>query len=362
MRSAARKTLDGLYGWIERKYRVLEYRRKARLREKLLGGGYRCGKEYARAVVPFWKPYGVRPGPVWYRLYSFYSHTVDPRYIPDDLWFDRILPYYSNASFRRFGEDKNYLAVWFPEARRPETVAACIAGVFYDGDYRIITREEAVRRCVSRGRFVLKPSVDSGEGRLIRFFDGGECSEEDVSEAFDRLGGNFIAQAAVEQHEALRRLNPDSLNTLRVMTFLFENEVHVLSVILRVGGRGSKVDNIGAGGFACAVDGEGRLDRYAINRRSERCETTPDGVRFDSVTVPGYREALETVKRYHEKLAHFKLIGWDIAFNGKAEPVLIEYNTAPGQNQYCCGPTFGDLTEKVLTDVFLTKRLKNSGN
>ena len=362
MRSSARIKLDSLYHWIERKYRVLEYRRGAARRKRLLHGGYDCRREYAREVIPFWKPYGVRPGLIWYRLLSQYSHTVDPRCIPDDLWFDRILPYYSNSSFRRFGEDKNYLAVWFPEARRPGTVVSCIAGVFYDENYRFLTKEEAVRRCVSRGRFVLKPSVDSGEGRLIRFFDGSGCSEAAVNEAFDELGGNFLAQELVEQHEAIGRLNPDSLNTLRILSFLFENEVHILSVILRVGGSGARVDNVGAGGFACAVTPEGRLERYAINRRSERCETAPGGVRFDSVTVPGFAEALATVKRLHEKMAHFKLIGWDIAIDTDARPVLIEFNTAPGQNQYCCGPTFGDLTEKVLEDVFLTKSLKNSRN
>ena len=362
LRSAARTKLDGLYDWFERKYRVTEYRRAAARRKKLLGGGYDCRKEYREKVLPYWKPYGVRPGRIWYRLLSHYSHEVDPRCIPDDLWFDRILPYYSNSSFRRFGEDKNYLSVWFPDARLPRTVVSRVAGVYYDENFRFLTEPEAVRLCADTGRFVLKPSVDSGEGRQIRFFDGADSSAAAVEAAFARMGDNFIAQEIVEQHGTIRRLNPDSLNTLRIITFLFENEVRVLSAILRIGGKGAKVDNIGAGGFACAVNPDGRLSRFAINRRSERCETTPDGVRFDSVTVPGYGEAVRTVRRLHQRLAHFKIIGWDMAINENAEPVLIEYNTAPGQNQYCCGPTFGDLTEKVLTDVFLTKEFRNSRN
>lgn len=361
MRSSVRKRLDGFYEFAERKYRVAEYRRAASRRLKLLRGGYDCRKEFRRTVAPYWRRFGVKPRAVWYRLFSCYSHTVDPRYIPDDVWFDRILPYYSNSSFRRFGEDKNYHAVWCREALRPKTVASQIAGVFYDDAYRIIKKEEAVRRCAAYGRFVLKPSVDSGEGRLIRFFDG-DATEEAVREAFDSFGCNFIAQEAVEQHESLRRLNPDSLNTLRIISFLFENEVHILSAILRIGGAGSRVDNIGAGGFACAVAADGRLSRWAVNRRSERCEATTGGIRFDSVVVPNYAGALALVKELHTKMAHFKIIGWDIAIDPRERPVLIEFNTAPGQNQYSCGPTFGDLTEKVLTDVFLTKSLKGSGN
>ena len=361
MRSALRSRLDGLYELAERKYRVLEYRHKAARRKKLLKGGFDCRREYRQTVVPYWRRFGVRPRAVWYRLFSFYSETVDPRYIPDDLWFDRILPYYSNSSFRRFGEDKNYHAVWCPEALRPKTVASQIAGVCYDDQYRIITKEEAARRCAECGRFVMKPSVDSGGGRLIRFFESGATREETL-EAFRDFGGNWIAQEIVEQHETLEQLNPGSLNTLRIISFLFENEVHILSAILRVGGVGAKVDNIGAGGYACAVDEDGRLSCYSINRRSERCETTAGGVRFSNVVVPRYTDALALVKKLHVRMAHFKIIGWDIAIDRQARPVLIEFNTAPGQNQYSCGPTFGDLTEKVLTDVFLTKSLKDSKN
>lgn len=361
MRSGARKALDNTYELIERKYRALEYRRSAVRRLKRL----RCPsvrKEYVREVVPYWRRYGVRPAMLWYRLYAFHAGRADPRYIPDDIWFDYVLPYYSNSSFRRFGEDKNYLGIWCPDVRLPRTAAACVAGVYYDGDFNVITREEAVSRCVAERRFVLKPSVDSGEGRLIRFFDGPECDAGTVSAAFDALGGNFIAQERIEQHEILRRLNPGSLNTVRIITFFFENQVHVLSAILRIGGSGSKVDNIGAGGYACAVGPDGRLASMALNRKSEKREMSETGVRFDSVTIPGYGAALETVKRLHARMAHFKIIGWDIAVGEDEEPILIEFNTAPGQNQLCCGPTFGDLTERVLEDVFLTKGLRNSRN
>ena len=35
------------------------------------------------------------------------------------------------------------------------------------------------------------------------------------------------------------------------------------------------------------------------------------------------------------------------------DPVLIEFNVhVPGQNQEICGPTFADLTEEVLAEVF----------
>ena len=362
MRSSVRTMADGLYDFTERKYRVWEYRRMAEKRLRLMNGGCDCREEYRRTVVPYWARFGVRPGLIWYRLFSAADGTVDPRYIPDDLWFDRVLPYYSNPQFRRFGEDKNYHAVWMPAVRRPKTVAARIAGVYYDDNYRMIPPEQAAERCLACGDFLLKPSVDSGEGRAIRFIRQGELDLPGMTAALEEAGCNFIAQETVSQHETLARLHPESVNTLRILSFLFENEVHILSSILRVGGNGSRVDNVGAGGSACAVGPDGRLGRFSVNRRSERSETAPDGTRWDSVVVPGYAETLEIIRAQHEKLAHFKLIGWDFAVDRAGEPVMIEFNTAPGQNQFCCGPTFGDLTDRVLTDVFLTKSLKGSKN
>ena len=362
MRSSVRAMADGLYDLTERKYRVWEYRRKAEKRLRSMNGGFDCREEYRRTVVPYWARFGVRPGLIWYRLFSAADGAVDPRYIPDDIWFDRILPYYSNPQFRRFGEDKNYHAVWMPEVRRPKTVAMRIAGVYYDENYRIISPRQAAERCLSCEEFLLKPSVDSGEGKAIRFIRKGELDLPGMEAALAEAGCNFLAQEAVVQHETLSRLHPASVNTLRIISFLFENEVHILSSILRVGGSGSRVDNVGAGGCAVAVGPDGRLGRFSVNRRAERSETAADGTRWDAVTVPGYAKAPAIIKAQHEKLAHFKLIGWDFAIDREGEPVMIEFNTAPGQNQFCCGPTFGDLTERVLSDVFITKSLRGSMN
>jgi hypothetical protein len=360
MRSGSRRIWDNIYGKLEIKHRVMEGRRKTRLRNKRLNGGYNCRNEYKQIVVPYWKKFGIKPKMIWYKNFSAASNKVDPRYIPGDIWLQYIIPYFSNNSFRRFGEDKCQHGIWFPDVKRPYTVVANVAGVFYDDKYNIITREEAARRCVEYKRFLIKPSIDSGYGRLIKFFDNDELSIKKMHKEFDEFGCNFIAQEALIQHKVLSKLNSSSLNTIRLVTFFFEGEVHVLSAILRIGAENARVDNVGSGGYACPIDADGRLKSKAVNRKSEWVETNSNGLRFDSVVIPGYKDSVETVKILHCRLPHFKLIGWDIGINEDAEPVLIEFNTNPGQNQYTCGPTFGDMTERVLTDVFITKSLAKS--
>ena len=362
MRSSLRTKWDHLYNGVEATYRRYAYTKKAKLRLKRMNGGYSCDEEYEKIVVPYWEKYGLKPKKMWYQLYWERTHVADPRYIPDDLWFGTIVPYFSNPQFRRFGEDKCMHGVWFKDVNRPATIAMNVAGVYYGPNYELLTKEEAVKACLCNRNILVKPSIDSGEGRLITFFKKEEVTEEAIRTVFDKMGANFIVQEEVRQHPVLAAMNESSLNTVRVVSLFFENEVHILSTVLRVGAKGSKVDNVGAGGYAIVIQRNGELEERGVNRKAEWCSETVDGVAFKGVKVPAFDEILDIVKEQHKKLAHFKIVGWDFSVTEDGEPIFIEFNTCPGQNQYTEGPTFGDLTDRVLDEVFINKTLAKSSN
>lgn len=362
MRSDGRKMLETLFAGIESNYRGYQYRRSAKRRLKRINGGYKNSAEYRSIVLPYWRRFGQRPREYWYSLYSAETKEMDPRYIPDDMWFSIIVPYFSNMQFRRALEDKCMHGRLFPELERPGTIVMNMAGIFYDVDFRIISKEEAIEKCLEEQDFLIKPAIDSGEGRLITFFTGMDVNKANIANAMDALSSNFIVQQVVQQHRTLSDLNAKSLNTIRIVSFLFNSEVHILSSILRVGGMESRVDNVGAGGYGCRIHPDGRLDRFAVNRASQWVEQHPNGAVFLGVSVPSYGDILELVSREHKKMAHFKIIGWDFAVDKSGTPIFIEYNVCPGQNQMTCGPTFGELTDQVLTEVFIDKTLKNSQN
>lgn len=363
MRSGFRKKWDDLNLKMESTFRKRKYRKNARIRLKRMNGGFKCDKEYEEVVVPYWKKYGYKPAKYWYQIFCDADKKIDPRYIPDDLFYGEMIPYFSNSQFRRFGEDKCYHDVWFPDVKRPLTICKNIAGVYYDPAMNPITFESAVDLALAfKDECLIKPSVDSGEGRLIQFFTPETMSKESISEAFKKMGANFIMQAAVKQHSVLAQMNPSSLNTIRVVSFFFEGEVHILSCIFRVGAPNAKVDNIGAGGFACPVQMDGQLNDKAVNRKAEWVEENNTGIRFADVKIPEFDKVIDTVKFAHKRLAHFKLIGWDFSVDTDGDPVLIEYNTCPGANQVSCGPTFGDLTDRVLDEFFNKRTLANAQN
>lgn len=363
MRSGFRKKWDDLNLKVESVFRKMSYRRKAKIRLKRMHGGFDCGKEYETVIVPYWKKYGYKPAKYWYQIFCDADQKIDPRYIPDDLYYGEMIPYFSNSQFRRFGEDKCYHDVWFPDIKRPQTICKNIAGVYYNPDMEPITFDEAVSLALAfHDECLVKPSIDSGEGRLIQFFTPETINRGVVEAAFKEMGANFIMQAAVKQHEVLSRMNPSSLNTIRVVSFFFEGKVYILSCILRIGAPNAKVDNVGAGGYACPIHPNGQLNDKAVNRKAEWVSENSTGVKFVDIQIPEFDRVIDTVKFAHKRLAHFKLIGWDMSVDIQGDPVMIEYNTCPGANQISCGPTFGDLTDRVLDEFFNKRTLSSAQN
>ena len=335
-------------------------------RIKLINGGYQgSNKEYKETVLAYWKKYGLKPDKAYFSLYCDGKSEFDPRYITDPIWICYILPYFNDLTMYRAYDDKGMYHRLFPNATHPETVIKRMGGYYYNGDgERIITREEALKICYNESKLIFKPSLDSSRGMGILFFDRDKNSEQELIRIIDQMGLNFVAQRLVRQHPYLASLNESSLNTVRVITFHFKNEVHVLSAQLRIGGEDAKVDNVSAGGSAVAIKPDGFLYEKSVTRQSKWTYETAKGVKFSEIQVPNFKEIVEASKQLHCLLPHLNIIGWDFAVNENGTPVLIEFNVRPEQNQIGCGaPTFGDMTDDVLDEVFIKQSLKvNSKN
>lgn len=356
MSSKLRTLYDKLYVGVEA--RILAFQ-EGSINKKLartLPKVPQLDSQYKQVIRPYWKQFKVPvPRKIWYRLYCNEARPFRPEYIPDNLWFRDIVPHYNNLIFAKALQDKCLHSVLFPDIRRPVTRVKNIAGIFYDDQLNLLSPEEAVLRCQGHGRILIKPSVGSGQGHGIRFFDSESLSREDILALFRSYGENFIVQDKMGQHEVLAALNPNSLNTIRVVTFLHRGEVHILTAILRVGGGSNEVDNTSQGGYKSTIQPDGRLSRLGtskINGRWEYVETYPNGVRFEDVVIPSYDRIKDLVCTQAARMAHFKIIGWDIAVAPDGEPVLVEYNVIPAQGHGTGGPIFGDMTDEVLEEVY----------
>ena len=161
----------------------------------------------------------------------------------------------------------------------------------------------------------------------------------------------------MNQHEQIARLNPTSLNTLRVLSYRNQNEVIVLYVVIRIGRLGKTVDNETAGGINADIDlNSGTIIECAYGTPKEKkIFTTDNGTVLKGFEIPSFQKVIDNVKELHLRLPYFNLIGWDWGIDSAGVPILIEWNRAPDLSQTAHGPAFGDMTEFILKDTLRKK-------
>jgi hypothetical protein len=312
-------------------------------------------KEFEKKSREFYAPYIKNICTLWHVFYASRNGIYDVRYIPENLYYSKIEPHYNNVPFSKAFRDKNYYDILFADVNRAGTIIKNIAGVYTDRHFNLLTKEEAADLCLREKAFVIKPTIDGRGGNRITFIKPEETTKDELLKLFDKYESNFIAEKIIEQSEEMNHLNPTSVNTVRFITFMNKGEVHVLSAVLRIGGKGSKTDNISSGGFSCGIDNKGvtktKIHDYDCNQYTDGT----DGMNFGNRKIVGFEKAKSLVSSLHKRLPHFKILSWDIAFDENNEPLFVELNISPQGitlHQINNGPLFGDLTEEVLLEVF----------
>ena len=316
--------------------------------------------EQKKEIEQFWSPY-TKVSSDWALYYSAKNGRFDPRYIPNTLYYTKIDQHFNARKLGYGFNDKNYYSMIFSDIPQPTVLVRKINGMVYDEDYQQISIEDAMSRITSEDEVICKPSQETGSGRGIRFF---ERKDTEAIRSFltDKSFDDYIVQALVKQHPDLDKVHKGSLNTYRICSLLMEDGVYILSGVLRMGVGSSKVDNATAAdnakydGMTCGIDSEGKLKKYAYGYYTgERHEKHPDGLVFEGFQLPSYDKAIALIQKAHPRIAHFRLVSWDIAIDENGEAILIEANMRKGGinfHQFNNGPLFGDLTERVLNEVF----------
>ncbi len=130
----------------------------------------------------------------------------------------------------------------------------------------------------------------------------------------------------------------------------------ILSTVLRMGGKDSRIDNYGKGGSICGVEDTGYLKSNSYKENGEITNTSPSGLKLDGILIPNFPKVTNMVKALHSKIPYFKIVSWDIALDINDAPVFIEYNTyAQGIDihQITNGPLFGKFQDEILRSIFL---------
>ena len=302
-----------------------------------------------------------------FRFYDFYNSVLKEGeqlayYIPDSFNQPFIDEYYSNPQHSFPFDDKNLYDLYFHDVNCPKVVFRKVNGFFLDENYSEISIDDAIKKAKDSGEIILKPAKFSMGGSGILIWN----ADDEESKLVDYLNGlNFIVcQEIIKQHPEMAKVNPSSVNTLRIMTLILNGQVHVLSSVCRMGVNGSRIDNASKGGIVCGIKSNGQLKDVAFTPSGDKYMVHPQGVHFESITIPHYAQCVDLVKSLAKRFAAVsRLISWDLAIDESGQPMLIEFNLTIGEmdfHQLCNGPLYGDLTEEVLKDVFANSYTLNS--
>ena len=296
-------------------------------------------QDQKKAIDAFYvQYYGKKVPYVWHRHFTAYTGRFDVRYFPELLAipeFERFMNPYEDY-VRVFG-DKNILPMLAQTAgvKMPETVISVAKGLYRDGNYNLITQDDAVKLINTEGKVFIKPSVDSSSG------DG--CAILDVHEGVDRKTGNalisilnsmgrdFVVQKLVKCHKSISDIYSGSVNTFRIITYRWNDKIEHCPVIMRIGRGGNCLDNAHAGGMFIAVNDDGTLHKTAFTEFRDAYDVHPDTqIVYDGYKIEHFDEVIKSAKKMHEAIPQIGMVNWDFTIDQDGVPTMIEANTMGG--------------------------------
>lgn len=310
-------------------------------------------------IDQYWKAhYGKRICKAWHRYYMSFSGNLDEKYFPQIIYSTklehRLNPWYYTLVLH----DKNLLNTLFGDTVRcPFVYGKKCGNNYFDADGAPVAYSDFVKKLTNIGKVVIKPTTGSSSGSGIRI-----CI---INDGIDALTGqpievilnfyktDYNIQEYIKQSKVLSKINPDSINTFRVITYIANNRINIAPIAMRFGRKGSCVDNIHAGGLSIGVNEDGRLKKYAFLEFGERFERHPDtNVVFEDYYIPSIDKVMETSVMLHKKLPCLGMISWDFTLGENDEVVLLEVNLK-GQSVWFLQEVhgkglFGENTEYML--------------
>lgn len=157
---------------------------------------------------------------------------------------------------------------------------------------------------------------------------------KDIKEFYEKLKEeNCMIEELVIQNKEWSKLNPKSLNTVRVVTKCINGNAKVIFAVVRIGSGESIVDNFHQGGVGVKVNIEkGCLEGKTIDKKNnESDETSLTHVKVDGFVIPYWKEIVAMCEEAAKVNDNVNVVGWDVGITD-AGPLLIEGNRGPGMD------------------------------
>lgn len=305
-------------------------------------------KEEKNKIKEIWGEWGGD-----YDSYGFYKKfcgTFNPYLVPDD-YYDYAEHVFNLRWAAFFLQHKCNLKYILPKQNRAEVIVQKIDGHIVLEDNTEISKQEAIALLKKHPVFVSKIARGTGGGKGVRKIDLDEIEDKDsyLDELLSPVDIEF--EKVVRQNDFMAQFNPDSVNTIRFITLNINEKCTVLSAFIRMGSRGSFVDNLSGGdGVLVGLNKDGYLNDFGVDKNFNKIYQAPTGIDLKGLRIPEYERIKQQMIDFHRKIPFANLIGWDVTLDSNLNPIIIEINLDTAvieAHQVFNGPVFGDRIDEV---------------
>ena len=289
---------------------------------------------------------------VWHKYYTSFTGKYDLNYIPEIIFSTEMELKMNDRKSARELSNKSLLKPLFGSINElyiPKQIVLFSNNSFFDANNEPITYKKAneiIKNYMDNNGIIKKPILDSNSGKNVELY-------KKYNANILTIDGDYIIQELVENNSEIKKLNPNSLNTMRIVTYITKRGYKCAPIILRIGGSKSHLDNAHAGGMFIAVDDNGFLSKEAYTEYGGKYKNHPlTGIEFNNYYIGDVSKIKDIAIKRHKMIPQFKIISWDLTINNKEKPTLIEANLF-GQTiwfiQIAHGTgIFGEDTEEML--------------
>lgn len=323
------------------------YRYKSNMLRYKLSDNKKNKKQIKNEIFELKKYWGCFP--LQYFNHDFYSNdcelTIDEMksFIPSYYFYRIIFPQYDDSkSLLNIVEDKIVMDILFEGLGFPKAnvIIKKKAHYLFNSNGVSIASDALLKEILnfSTNKLFIKPKNGRGGSGILIAKRDGDCFKVN-NESFNTnflksLKGDYVIEEAIKQRDSITAVYPYSVNTLRIITKRnSDGLIEIVATTLRMGAKGSEIDNTSAGGLVIGIDfltGCAFRDYATHEYGLERFYQHPDsGFLFKNLLIDDWLDIKFKIVELASKNIILNLTGWDVALIEKGI-VIIEVNTLFG--------------------------------
>ena len=243
----------------------------------------------------------------------------------------------------------------------------CLLKPFFKRDIIKLDNEKDVnifKNYIKKHPIFVKKPINESFGKGIELIDSTKYKNK--TDLFNVLKMEFplILEEQIIQNKKMASLHSNSLNTLRVVTYLDEKgKITIHMPFIKIGQKGSFVDNGGSGGILAQIDPKnGTIITDGKDELNNTYVKHPDtNIIFKGFEIPEWNEVIKLVTKAANEFTKTRYIGWDVGISKDNGPVIVEAN---GKTQFIGQQITDEIgkrknLEKLINYKKLKKKNKN---